>query len=252
MQVTEIPAKIQEHKDLPAPIVIPSDKHVISLDRETINSINQCDFHAAYLKAKEVVLKAGFREEMLWQESVNFNGISESDFLREHAWVTLASGMSESVIRQLFHGVSSAFYYWASAKMIVENESHCRRLALNHFNNFRKIEAIINTARRITSYGFSRFKEDLRARPLELLQTLPYIGPVTCYHLAKNIGLPVAKPDRHLTRLANSVGYQDVQLFCKHISLLSGDSVPVVDIVLWRFAAITRGYLTVFHNAATS
>ena len=83
-----------------------------------------------------------------------------------------------------------------------------------------------------------------------MLKSLPYIGPVTCYHLAKNIGLQVAKPDRHLTRLANHTGYNDVQLFCEDISRQTGDSIPAVDIVLWRFASITEGYLDFFANAA--
>jgi hypothetical protein len=71
-----------------------------------------------------------------------------------------------------------------------------------HFNNIRRIEAIILIARNISSKGFDSFKKALYLDPLGVLQSLPYIGPVTCYHLAKNIGLQVAKPDHHLTRLA--------------------------------------------------
>jgi hypothetical protein len=156
------------------------------------------------------------------------------------------------VIRNLFHPISSSFYYWESAKIIVENESHCRNSALRHFNNIHKINAIIITAKNISSKGFNIFKANIHLEPLKILQSLPYIGPVTCYHLAKNIGLQVAKPDRHLTRLAHSVGYSDVQQFCKYISLQTGDNIPVVDIVLWRFASITEGYLDFFLNAATN
>ena len=61
--------------------------------------------------------------------------------------------------------------------------------------------------------------------------------------MAKNIGIQVAKPDRHLVRMAKAAGYSDVQLFCRTISQLSGDSIPVVDIVLWRFATIEKDYL---------
>lgn len=92
----------------------------------------------------------------------------------------------------------------------------------------------------------------MRDKPLEALQSLPFIGPVTRYHLAKNIGLPFAKPDRHLVRLANSAGYTDVQRFCRDISVYANDSIPVVDIVLWRFAAITNSYLNVFYNALSN
>jgi len=38
--------------------------------------------------------------------------------------------------------------------------------------------------------------------PHAFLMSLPYVGAVTWRHLAKNLGLPVAKADRHLVRLA--------------------------------------------------
>jgi len=223
-----------------------------TLATDTMNSLKKQDIVAAYRRVKDMVLRAGFGEEISWQASVDFNSISESDFLREHAWVTLSAGMKERVIRNLFHPISSSFYYWESARIIVENESHCRNSALRHFNNIHKINAIIITAKNISSKGFNIFKANIHLDPLKILQSLPYIGPVTCYHLAKNIGLQVAKPDRHLTRLAHSAGYSDVQQFCKYISLQTGDSIPVVDIVLWRFASITEGYLDFFLNVATN
>ena len=222
-----------------------------TLQTDTINSFKKQDIVAAYRRVKDVVLRAGFGEEVSWQASIDFSNISESDFLREHAWVTLSAGMKERVIRNLFHPISSSFYYWESAKIIVENESHCRNSALRHFNNIHKINAIIVTAKDISSKGFTLFKAGIHLDPLNMLQSLPYIGPVTCYHLAKNIGLQVAKPDRHLTRLARSVGYGDVQWFCKDISSQTGDSIPVLDIVLWRFASITPGYLAFFLDAVT-
>ena len=82
---------------------------------DTINYFKRYDIVAAYRQAKDMVLRAGFGEEISWQASVDFNSISESDFLREHAWVTLSAGMKERVIRNLFHAISSSFYYWESA-----------------------------------------------------------------------------------------------------------------------------------------
>jgi hypothetical protein len=213
------------------------------------HSVEEGEMHAiaiAYQKAKETVMRAGFRDEILWQESVNINLVTESDFLREHAWVTLSAGMQERVIRNLFRGIVSSFYDFQSAEVIVENKCVCRSAALRHFNNQRKIDAIIFMAQKIYDEGFEQFKGCLCTNPLATLQSLPYIGPVTCFHLAKNIGIQVAKPDRHLTRLAHRAGYDDVQLFCRDISVLTGDSIPVVDIVLWRFASITESYLEYF------
>jgi len=245
-------AKTEFHQYDVKPIPTEARSTCQTLATDTIDTFKKYDIVAAYRQVKDMVLRAGFGEEISWQASVDFNSLSESDFLREHAWVTLSAGMKEKVIRNLFHPISSSFYYWESAKIIVENESRCRNSALRYFNNIHKINAIIITAKNISSKGFDLFKSNIYLDSLKILQSLPYIGPVTCYHLAKNIGLQVAKPDRHLTRLAHSVGCRDVQWFCKNISLQTGDSIPVVDIVLWRFASITEGYLDFFLNVATN
>lgn len=208
------------------------------------------DIVSAYRLAKNIVLHAGYKAEIAWQASLNFDEISETDFLREHAWVALSAGMHEYVIRQRFGIISRCFYNWQSAKTIVEQENNCRRLALRHFNNCRKIDGIIQTARIIVSFGFESYKKVIHCNPLEVLQSLPFVGPVTRYHLAKNIGLPFAKPDRHLVRLANSVGYSNVQQFCKDISESVDDSIPVIDIVLWRFATINNAYINIFCDTA--
>ncbi|MBA7686140.1 hypothetical protein ES703_94579 [subsurface metagenome] len=208
------------------------------------------DIVTPYRLAKKIVLHTGYGVEIEWQASLSFNNIEETDFLREHAWVALSAGMHESIIRRHFQRISRCFCDWQSARIIVEQEDKCRRLALRHFNNHRKIDGIIETARIINSFGFESYKEAIQRNPLQVLQSLPFVGPITRYHLAKNIGLPFAKPDRHLVRLANSVGYSDVQQFCKDISEHVDDSIPVIDIVLWRFATITTSYLGIFCDAA--
>lgn len=71
---------------------------------------------------------------------------------------------------------------------------------------------------------------------LKILDELPWIGPITKYHLAKNLGFQVAKPDRHLVRIAKHFGYRDVQVMCAEIGNSTGDSIPVVDLILWRYA----------------
>ena len=73
------------------------------------------------------------------------------------------------------------------------------------------------------------------------------------YHLAKNLGLSFAKPDRHLVRIANLLRYNNVQDFCMVVSELSHDKIGVVDLVFWRFANITQNYLEVIkHEAGVS
>jgi hypothetical protein len=101
-------------------------------------------------------------------------------------------------------------------------------------------------ARRIEGSGFARFSKDLLERGPTMLQELPYLGPATSLHLAKNLGLDVAKPDRHLVRMARALCCVNPETLCDRISAQIGDRVAVVDLVMWRFATITPGYLRHF------
>ena len=201
-----------------------------------------------YAFAKTIVQDEGFQDEILWQSNIIFDNLNESSFLREIAWVILTCGMKETIIRNRFEAFSSCFYYWSSAQKITSNREKCESSALKIFNNQQKISAILNAAENVKNIGFEKFKKKLQSDPLNVLQMFDYIGPVTVYHLAKNIGLPVAKPDRHLVRIAQMENYGDVQTFCGDISRLSGDSIPVVDIVFWRFATIDNDYLNVLSS----
>jgi hypothetical protein len=71
---------------------------------------------------------------------------------------------------------------------------------------------------------------------LDYLDTLPMIGPITKYHLARNLGLDYAKPDRHLVRLAEKFGYSDIQAMCEKLAAYSGWRVGTVDVILWRYS----------------
>ncbi len=200
----------------------------------------------AYQSARDLVVAAGHADEIAWQARVRLEDVTEPYFLRENAWVVLCSGMRESIVRTRFARISDCFLNWESAAAIVGRQSECRHWALQHFNYPGKIDAIICTAKRLATEGFEAFMAAVSVDPISTLQSLPFIGPVTSHHLAKNIGVPVAKPDRHLLRLAAVAGYGDVQSFCTDISDVVGDPVHVVDLVLWRFATIEPAYLQAF------
>lgn len=205
------------------------------------------EFFSKYKFAKTIVIDEGYADEIFWQSNLEFDDLNESNFLREIAWVVLSSGMKERVIRNLFGKISDSFFNWESAEIIVENEAKCFNKSIKYFNNESKISAILDSAHKINTLGFSQLKKMIEKNPIDTLLQFYYIGPITVYHLAKNIGLPLAKPDRHLKRIANMEGYSDVQTFCYEISKVSGDSIPVVDIVLWRFATIEPDYLNVLN-----
>lgn len=71
---------------------------------------------------------------------------------------------------------------------------------------------------------------------LEFLRSLPWIGPVTAHHLAKNLGTDTAKPDVHLERLARGDRTTTAKL-CARLAKQTGYRVATIDSILWRACA---------------
>jgi len=196
-----------------------------------------------YKFVKRIVCDEGYEEEINWQSNLNFYDITESCFIRELAWVILSTGMKEQIIRKIFGNLTPYFYNWESAKKICCNEKKCYNGAIKIFRNEKKIKGIIESAKIINQFGYTNLKKEIEQSPIDTLKIFPFIGDVTVYHLAKNIGIDVAKPDRHLVRIAKNEGFKDVQEFCRFISDGCEDSIPVIDIVFWRFANLNSNYL---------
>lgn len=190
-----------------------------------------------YLTAKRFVIERGFAHEIAWQSSTALTEPSPPTFMREAAWVVLSAGMSESVVRGLFSRLSTAMYDFDPVTLARKRE-RARAAALTTFGHDRKISAILDIAVTVCRIGPNGLRMALRDDPEGFLRSLPYIGPITWRHLAKNLGLPVAKPDRHLARLALAVGRESVDGLCDEIARWLGEPVAVVDLVLWRWSTL--------------
>jgi hypothetical protein len=197
----------------------------------------------AYLLAKEEVILAGFAAEIDWQESRCIATVSETEFLREAAWVVLSVGMRETVIRKIFTPFSIAFQSWESAEAISLNRSECCRAALEVFRHRPKVEAIAHICEEVARRGFEATKSSLISDEGVFLRSLPYMGAASFRHLAKNLGLPFAKPDRHLNRIAAVFRYDSSEALCTRLSRFLEEPVQVIDVVLWRFATLRPQYL---------
>jgi hypothetical protein len=215
-------------------------------------SITDAAAAAAYRFARSTIIRQGFAGEIDWQAGIKFHAVLEEHFLREAAWVVLSAGMKESVVRKWFPRISDAFLHWRGACEIVRNREQCVAAACEAFNHRRKIEAIADIAARVHETGFAALKERIAQHGVSYLQTLPFIGSVTCFHLAKNIGLDVVKPDRHLIRAATAAGYSTPHQMCSAISRIVGDPLAVVDLVIWRYATLTPDYIEVFRSDVLS
>lgn len=192
---------------------------------------------ATLRRAEAYLANSRFSHELKCRGNVGAE-LTESEFLCECAWVVLCSGFRESTIRGLFSQISLCFCDWESASVIVKYQSVCRSTALEVFAYPAKIDAILSTASLLARRGYANYRRWFSVDPIRRLQGLAFIGPVTAYHLAKNLGFDVAKPDRHLQRLAISLGFSDAHALCEELSTLSGHPKAIVDSILWRYLSL--------------
>jgi hypothetical protein len=193
-----------------------------------------------YVGAKRAVVDAGYVDEIAWQASTRLQYLSTDGFVREAAWVILSSGMSERVVRRIFPDFAASMYLFDVEKLAL-NQENARRAAIAVFGHARKISAILEIAARARELSDAAIRDELARDAEGFLTGMPYIGPVTWRHLAKNVGVAVAKPDRHLVRLSIALGRSSVDELCHEIAELVADPVSVVDVVLWRWSVEKAG-----------
>lgn len=190
-----------------------------------------------YLDARASIYAGAWAPEVAAVKQLSAASIGEQHFLCEAAWVILNAGFRESVVRERFSYLSLCFHDWESAAAISRDAERCVRTARAAFANDRKLSAIASCSAIVATNGFEVFWQGVSRDPITALQQLPHIGPVTVWHLAKNLGFKVAKPDRHLERLARHFGYRDAHELCDVLAEQTGDTPDVVDSILWRYLA---------------
>jgi len=184
-----------------------------------------------YKHAKKVCISEGFEEEIQMVEERRFDQITSDDFFREYAWVVINSGISNkaaiSVFRKLMETRNIAVVKHPGKRKALEKADASYLIWFGALKSYLKTD-----------------EEKIR-----YIQTLPYMGPATSYHLARNLGLDYAKPDRHLVRIAWLFGFTkrigsniiyDVQEMCKEISSETGDRIGTIDVVLWRYSLLNH------------
>lgn len=189
----------------------------------------------AYLAAKRSVVDSGYAHEVAWQAEVA-PPLTPQRFVQEASWVILCTGMSEAIVSRLFPRFVEQLGD-LSPEWLVAHTAIARSRALCIFGHEQKIDSILRIAERARILGSDGLRCCMQD-PEPFLVGLPYIGPVTWRHLAKNLGAPLAKADRHLRRFAAATGRPSVDELCAEISSWLGDPIPVVDIVLWRWSVL--------------
>ena len=166
----------------------------------------------------KAVRKAGYGAAIRWSENIE-PPANAREFAGEAIYVICNSGMKNSVALGIFEKRMAALHLGQSCKTV--------------FGHLGKSSAIDH----IWLNRVMLFRRYLKADdPIEFCSTLPWVGPITKYHLAKNFGANVAKPDVHLLRLAKADD-TTAQELCERLALETGFRAATVDLILWRACA---------------
>lgn len=157
-------------------------------------------------------------DDIAWAEAIRAP-TDPDDFALECIFVICNSGMKNTVAQRIFNRVKGSLAAGNSAST-----------AFGHKGKCLAIEKIWRNRVGLLA-GFQAAEDKLA-----YLVSLPWIGDITKYHLAKNFGLDVAKPDVHLRRLADREGTTP-QGLCERLAAITGYRAATVDTVLWRACA---------------
>ena len=180
------------------------------------------DIYTHYLVAYKRVVDAGYQEEIEWcRRMATFEECTPERFFSEYVWCVLNAGMKEQVARKIYVRFQQA---WDIS-------------VVGHLGKRAAIKTGIET-----HLAWFRILQNHNDR-IEYLQSLPWIGPITKYHLARNIGIDCVKPDRHLVRLAAHFGFPSPLEMCIEIQKHTDpqERLGTIDVILWRDCNLRGG-----------
>ena len=170
----------------------------------------------AFMALKKRLEAEGYADEIKWAENLKWCENADA-FFGEYMWVVLSSGMKNQIARLIQGRIHKAW-----------DEGKPTSSAFGHKGKVKAIDEVSN--HRV--FYFRQWKEV--DDKLEYLATLPWIGNITKFHLAKNLGMDIAKPDRHLVRISKLYGEGSCFELCRRISSITRLRVATVDLIIWR------------------
>jgi len=175
-----------------------------------LRSIHASDFNEIVANLGEVG-----RKDIEWSEHIAPPKDAE-EFALSAILVICNSGMKNSIAEEIYKKCRSAIKTGKSAATV--------------FGHRGKAQAIND----IWTNRQDIFENFLKATDkIAFCETLPWIGGITKYHLAKTYGVDCAKPDLHMQRLADREECS-VEVLCKRLAGETGYRVATIDEILWR------------------
>jgi hypothetical protein len=187
-----------------------------------------------------------YLEEYERIRNTKFDELTPEFFFKEYIWVVHATGFSASAVGKFMPRLLEAYGDYRSLSSQTFEQSFPRVSIV--CNNPQKSRAVHSTSvlmkREIDSIGWQSYR-DQSLSTTDKLAGLPYIGKVTCNHLARNIGiLDKVKPDLHLVRMADFWGFADSEAMISEMSKAYCIPLGLADLCVWYYASTfgTQGF----------
>lgn len=168
-----------------------------------------------FRRIEAAVRAAGYADTIDWSENI-MPPANAREFAKAAIYVICNSGMRTTVAKVISNRCLHALAHGASSYSVFKHPGKAAAIDL------------IWTAQKLLFKAFMAADDKL-----EFCQSLPWIGPVTRHHLAKNLGVDTAKQDLHLHRLAEWEDMTAIEL-CTRLARQSGFRIATVDTILWR------------------
>ncbi len=178
------------------------------------------DILSYYQDAKTYILNTEYKQEYEWcLNREPFEKCTSETFFFEYVYVVLNAGMKEQIARKIY-------------------ERFCKDLDSNTIGHLGKRKAVDTAIGNYKMWFNSLQLLQTDGARIEYLAELPWIGNITKFHLARNIGIDTVKPDRHLVRLADRFGFKTPLEMCLEIQRYTKEKLGVIDVILWRYSNI--------------
>lgn len=191
----------------------------------------RADIEEIFLKAVDYAV-AYHLDTLDYFRSVSLEDLTPERFWSEYVWTVYASGFNAKVLSTKFEALMNAVgpWDWTQPNLWVSKR------VMHIIAHPRKCEAVLRCRTYLISMGWDAFCSEYCLSP-EDLKELPYIGRITCYHIARNLGVDCVKPDLHLVRLSTRYSFENPEAMCAYLAGLSDERIGVVDFILWAYCA---------------
>lgn len=166
-------------------------------------------------RIEALLRQVGYGPIIEWSENIS-EPIHAEEFAREAAFVIVGSGFRNSVAAPILERCMVALTAGRSAATEFGHEGKSRAIDF------------IWTEREVLFAAYKR-EED----KIDFLRTMPWIGPVLVWHLAKNLGGDYAKPDVHMERLARR-DKTTTHKMCARLAKEANYRVATCDTIIWK------------------